>query len=141
MYFPAVFELSEAASDRWEVSTAICRDIQAEFAKHDARVLFVLIPAPYQVDQAAFAKYVEAFNIDVSSVDLELPNRLLAQRFLDASLRLVDPLAEMRLRQQAGTRLYGSVDRHLNAEGHSVLAEILLPVIETLVAEGHAGRT
>jgi hypothetical protein len=135
MYFPAVFKISEEASDRWDVSTAICRDIYEEFRRRGAGTLFVLIPAPYQVDQAAFARYVEAFNIDVASVDLELPNKLLARRFSEASLRLVDPLPQMRLRHEAGVQLYGVVDRHLNAEGHRVLAETLLPVVKALIGE------
>jgi hypothetical protein len=128
-YFPDIFQLTERSSDRWDITTTICLSIEQEFRKHAIPVVFVLVPAPYQVDPAGFESQRVAFHIDPATVDLDQPNKLIGARFAAAGLHELDPLAPMRALKQKGESLYGSVDGHLNPNGHKVLAKLLLPEI------------
>ncbi len=134
-YFPPIFQLEEVSSDRWDVTTTICQRIEQEFRSRGIPVLFVLIPAPYQVDAARFEAYTKAFQIDSQAVDLDMPGKLLGRRFQAHGLQLLDPLNSMRERKQLGQDLYGEVDGHLNAKGHEVLAELLLPEVQRMVQQ------
>jgi hypothetical protein len=139
-YFPPIFQLEEVSSKRWDTTTAISERIEHEFGSRGIPVIFVLIPTPYQVDSERFASYVRSFNIDPKTVDLDLPSRLLDDRFREKELTLVDPLLPMREKKQKGIDLYGRVDGHLNAAGHAMLADYLLPTaMESLNRKG-AGK-
>ncbi|MEP7382535.1 MAG: hypothetical protein ABI910_12665 [Gemmatimonadota bacterium] len=116
---------SEALSSRWSNTASICNEI-AEFAR-DARipVLFVLVPAPHQVDPRILDQYLEGFAIDSSTVDIDQPNRLLARELRSRKLDVIDVLEPFRRATQAGESLYGAVDPHLSAAGHELLEEML----------------
>jgi hypothetical protein len=129
-YFPPVYHLRMANSESWAVTADICRKIDSVFTEQQTPVLFVLLPASYQVYPSVFERYVEGFGIDVDSVDLEQPNKLLAAAMADDSLELIDPLLYIREQAAAGAVLFGSVDQHFNVDGHRVTAEYLLPIIE-----------
>ena len=103
------------------------------FHKHELDVLFVLLPSPYQVHENVFDTYVTMFDIDRTAVDIDQLSTLLARAFGIDSLKLLDPLEYLRARAQDGTPLYGSIDNHLNAEGHRAVAEFLKPYVEPLV--------
>jgi hypothetical protein len=139
-YFPEVFRLDERTSEGWDTTTAICQSIQGEFSAHGAPVIFTLLPTPYQVDREVFDTYVRSFRIRLESVDLEQPNKELAKRFRGASLTLLDPLEELRQRSKQGARLYGTVDRHLNANGHQAVTAIVLPAVEAVLGRLDPGR-
>jgi hypothetical protein len=128
-YFPVTYLIRSRNSQAWMTTAAICRDIDSVFEAHDVPVLFVLLPAVYQVNEEIFYEHVTAFNIDIDSVDLEQPNKLLAQAFAANSLELIDPLPYIRERSADGFSLYGSVDRHFSARGHQATGEYLLPII------------
>jgi len=129
--FPVDLLRREAASPRWSVTGEICRDIREAAAAHGVPVLFVLVPAPYQVDSADFSQALGEFKIDPGAVDLDQPNHLLGDAMRGYRLTVLDALPEFRRREKAGARLYGSVDRHLNSEGHDVLERLLEPVVAT----------
>jgi hypothetical protein len=129
-YFPPIFEKQNSDSDWWQMTTEVCRDIDSIFVEHQTPVFFVLFPASYQVDQEAFYDYVNMFGIDPDAIDLEQPNHLLQQRFSAAKLRLTDPLEQMRGLAAEGLAMFGSVDSHLNENGHLIVAKFILPVVE-----------
>jgi hypothetical protein len=133
-YFPAVFRKSEAGSPSWDLTTSIFAEIEKEFSAKSTPALFVIIPTVYQTDEASLQKYVKWFDIDTSAIDIDQPNRELAVRFSAAGLALTDPTPRIREMQRGGTRLYGTVDAHLNANGHRVAAEILIPLIESRIS-------
>ena len=54
-------------------------EIAQTAAAHGARTLFVLVPAPFQVDEAAFDQYIRGFDIDPATVDLDQPNRRMVE--------------------------------------------------------------
>ncbi len=89
--------------------------------------LFFLIPAPYQADTAAFRRALRGFKVDPAAVDLDQPNRLLAQAMHAYGLDVLDVLADFRQAEASGSRLYGSVDLHLSPEGHDLLERLVEP--------------
>jgi hypothetical protein len=129
-YFPEVFNLTDANEERWVHTVEICQQIESVFREHDVPVIFVMIPAPYQVHEEVFYKYLEGFSIPKESVDLEQPNREFGGRMkAEVESPFIDLLEPLRERARSGKRLYGVVDRHLNEAGHRAVAEILLPVV------------
>jgi len=128
-YFPVDLMRREASSPRWSVTAQICRDIRDTAAAHQTPTLFVLIPAPYQVDSAEFRQALGEFGIDPATVDLDQPNRLLPEAMRPYGLAVFDALAEFRRREEAGARLYGSVDPHLSPMGQDVLERLVEPMV------------
>ncbi len=133
--FPVGLLRQEAGSPRWSVTAGILSDIRDVARAHGVTTLFVLIPAPYQVDSAEFHRSLRGFQIDSAAVDLDQPNRLLATAMRGHHLEVLDVLPAFRKAQQAGSRLYGRVDRHLSSAGHELLARLVEPlVVERLAA-------
>jgi hypothetical protein len=132
-YFPQVYRRTIAASPDWNATVDICREIRREFGRHGTPVVFVLLPAVYQVHQKIFEEYVQAFSIEQNTVDLEQPNRILGRAFTEDSTTLLDPLEVMRANALHGISLFGKIDRHLNASGHRVVGRY--------VAQALAGET
>jgi len=128
-YFPDLFYLEEKSSNRWEITTQICKNIHDKFTNLGIPIVFILLPPFYQCDEKVFYEYVEDLNIPLDSVDLEQPNKLLAQYFKKYNIDLYDPLDFMRKKTNSSLNLYGNIDEHLNAEGHCAIAEYLLPII------------
>jgi hypothetical protein len=133
LYFPHEFLRAEANSDSWGLTADICRDISELAAQHNARALFVLIPADFQVNEAKFNQYVRGFGIDTATVDLDQPTRRLAEELGARGLTFVDALPRFRELNSAGQVLYGHVDPHLSAAGHKTLAELITPVAAQLL--------
>ena len=128
-YLPTDLLRREANSPRWAVTAQICRDIARLARAHGASTLFVLIPARYQVDTAAFYQALRGFRIDPAAVDLEQPERLLGSAMHGYGLDVVDVLANFRQTMRGGTRLYGEVDSHLSPDGHDLLEHVIEPMV------------
>jgi len=126
--------LTECSSARWETTADICALIRDEFSARGIQLLFVLLPAVYQVEEEYFYKFVDSHGIPRDSVDLEQPNTLLATAFYRRSLPLLDPLSYMRVKADQGLHMYGGVDPHFNPEGHRIVAEYILPYMEECLA-------
>ena len=139
--FPADLLRSQADAPDWSVTAQICRDIRdlAQAGKVKVPTLFVLIPAPFQVDTAAFYQALKGFKIDPSAVDLDQPNRVLAQAMRAYRLDVFDALPGFLQLQRSGGRLYGTVDPHLTPQGHDVLERLVEPLVVARLAPG-AGR-
>jgi hypothetical protein len=133
-YFPDDLLRREASSPRWAVTAQICRDIRDLASVHGVPSVFFLIPAPYQVDTAAFYRALKGFRIDQTAVDLEQPERLLSSAMAVYRLDVVDVLPDFRRAERSGSHLYGSVDPHLSPEGHDVLERLVEPVVQARLA-------
>lgn len=134
--FPVDLLHREAGSPRWSVTAEICRDIRDLARAHGTPTVFVLLPAPYQVDTGDFSQALRDFKIDSAAVDLDQPNRLLGAAMRPFGVSVFDALPEFRRREQVGTHLYGDVDRHLNAAGHEVLEQVVEPIVVPYLAKG-----
>jgi len=128
-YFPEELLRREASSPRWSVTAQICRDIRDLARAQRSATLFVLIPAPFQVDTAAFYQALKGFKIDPGAVDLEQPERLLAGAMRAHQLDVVDVLSDFRRTERSGIRLYGPVDAHLSPAGHELLERLIEPAV------------
>jgi lysophospholipase L1-like esterase len=126
-YFPEEFRTRDAGSARWHVTTGICADLAALGAAHAIPVLFVLIPAPFQVEAAIFDEYVRGLGVDPDSVDVEQPTRIMRDSLAARGLEVLDLLPAFRAATADGASLYGRVDRHLSPAGHTRLADLLSP--------------
>ena len=133
LYMPQEFMRSEATSDRWNTFGGIAAEIDSIAAAHGARTLFVLIPAPFQVDERQFEQYVTGFQIDPADVDLEQPTRLVTEQLTSRGLTMIDALPVFRAAHAEGVKLYGAVDPHLTPAGHERLAGIVLPAAAGLL--------
>ncbi len=129
------FWKSERDAPRWETVTHLCQFIQKEFARYDVPILFVFLPTNYQVLEDSFLNQVGYFDSRKDQIDLEQPNKILAELFESHALTYVDPLYYLRDRTDAGLMLWGEVDKHFNGNGHQVLAEFLTPYIEPYIIE------
>lgn len=127
-YFPEDLLRREATSPGWVVTAQILRDIRDLALAHKTPTVFVLIPAPFQVDTAAFYRALKGFQIDAAAVDLDQPERLLTDAMRAYGLDVVDVLPEFRAAERS-SRLYGTVDPHLSPEGHQLLERLLEPVV------------
>ena len=128
-YFPEDLLRSKAKAPDWAVTAQILRDIRDLAEVRRVSTLFFLVPAPYQVDTVSFHRALRGFRVDPATVDLDQPDRLLAEAMQAYRLDVLDVLADFRRAQASGTRLYGSVDSHLSPEGHELLESLLEPVV------------
>ena len=128
-YFPEDLLRREASSSRWLVTAQICRDIRDLAQAHGAPTLFVLIPASFQVDTAAFYRALKGFKIDPEAVDLDQPERLLTSAMRRHRLDVIHVLSEFRRAARNGSRLYGTVDSHLSPQGHELLEQLIEPIV------------
>jgi len=132
-YFPDEFRKNTRESSRWDVTTGMLADIATMASRRHIPTLFVLIPAPFQVDTATFHHFAIGFGLDSSSVDMDQPSRLIADRLRARHLDVVDVLACFRAMNANGPKLYGDVDRHLSPRGHEVLALLVEPRVRELL--------
>jgi hypothetical protein len=132
-YLPPEYRLVEANSTRWRNTAEICADLARAAAARSVPVLFVLIPERFQVYPDEFRRYLRGFGIDSATVDVDQPSTLLSGEFAAAGLTVVDLLPTMRAAAASGPRLYGTVDQHLSAAGHQVLAAALRPEMMRLL--------
>lgn len=128
-YFPPDFNKSVAADGRWANTATILEEIAVAARKTGVEPLFVLLPAPYQIDPALMMQYARGFGLDTASIDAEQPNRLLAAEMTARGLRYIDVLPAFRQAQRTGTQLYGKVDQHFTAAGHALLTAQVLPLL------------
>ncbi len=136
-YFPVEFLRSERESDRWQITGSICRDIAEAATRSRTQALFVIIPTQFQVDTLVFNRYVRGFNIEPSDIDIDQPSRLLRETLEKEGLLVIDALPALRAAHSSGQILYGSVDPHMNAAGHALLAELVVPRAVMLLKKGN----
>jgi hypothetical protein len=134
-YFPDEFRRSAASSTRWDVTSGMLADIATLAARHRTPTLFVLIPAPFQVERGVFNQFVRGFNVDSSEVDLDQPSRLVGERLRAHGLTVIDVLPAFRAADSSGGKLYGRVDRHLTPAGHELLARLVEPRVAELLKQ------
>jgi hypothetical protein len=131
--FPEEVLRKEATSTRWDVTADILADIAGLARRHGIPSLFVLIPAPLQVEPSVFQGYTRGFGLDPNALDLDQPSRLMRARLEGRGLAVLDVLPEFRAADRSGPRLYGTVDQHLSPRGHEVLERLVEPGVVALL--------
>ena len=132
VFIPPALLRASAAGPEWADTAQICAGLAADAGS--VPVLFVLLPAIYQVDRALFERHVQLLGVDPDAVDLDQPSRLLLPQLRARELTALDATPALRAAWQAGARdLYGRVDTHFEPEGHRVVAELLEPSLAELL--------
>ena len=140
-YFPGVMKKATAGFEQWQLTADILQDIERLAASHDTPTLFVLLPASYQVNKKTFDWYLNSFDIDPASVDLDQPSKILTAELTKRKLRVIDTTEALRQAYNTGTEdLYGKVDPHFAPKGHQVVADTLMPYIRSYLQGTGAGK-
>ncbi|MCX6639154.1 MAG: SGNH/GDSL hydrolase family protein [bacterium] len=134
-YINPEFRISQRTSPRWTVTADLCQLIRNQFDYYHIPVIFVFVPAVWQTNKELFTNFLKFSNTPPDSVDLEQPNKLFGAALKQRSLAFADPLPYMRQLADRKIKLYGQIDRHLDAAGHRAIAEYLLPYVESYVQE------
>lgn len=128
-YFPSILKTSMAESPDWETSANVLKDIA--YKAQPIPTYFVLIPTVLQVDDSQLSWYLTAFNVDPQTIDLAQPQTILRE--------LLDPLPTydttpilQDAQQQGVSDLYGSISSHLGINGHRIIADFLLTILEDI---------
>jgi hypothetical protein len=130
---------SRRDSPRWSVTAGIFRDLAAAAAAKGVPTLFVLVPAPYQINAHTLGEFSRGFGLDADSIDVDQPTTQLLAAMTTDSLRVFDALPGFRAADQQGIQTHGNIDRHLTPEGHVVLEGLLEDSVAALLAR-KAGR-
>ena len=133
--FPPAFLTETADSQQWDVTAGLLERIDSLARSHGSPTLFVLIPAPFQIDRDDLMRYVQGYGIDPGGIDLEQPNRMLMNELEQRGLDAIDLLPSLRRAHEEGTRLYGSVDPHFTPEGNRLFAVRVMPEVLALLAD------
>ena len=103
-YFPEVCLRSEVESSRWEVTSSICCEINELAERNNISALFVLLPGAYQVDETIAHGYARALHIDLDTIDLDQPPRLV-KKHLSSRARKADERSELVVDHEVKRRL------------------------------------
>jgi hypothetical protein len=128
-HFPPDFYRQAASPQEWSLTADLCAAIAREATAHNSRALFVLVPAPFQVDVTQFRDYIRGLRIDSAAVDIDQPNKILGAELRDRHLGFVDPLPGLRAAGASAGPLYGHVDRHLTPAGQALLEQLVEPSV------------
>ena len=108
-----------------EMTLALLDDLERKVRAAGARLVLVLIPTRFQVDDALWSSHAAALGIEPAAYDLRLPNRALAEWAEARGVRVVDLLDGFRARNTANSFYYAG-DAHWNAAGHRLAAHLIL---------------
>ena len=129
---PRVFLKAAHDDKRWQLTAALCDSIAAAADTAGTPVLFFLIPTAYQLSTESFNRYLESFNVDSATVDIELPNRMLEAAFAANGRVFIDLLQTLREAALQAPQ-YGTVDPHFSAAGHHTAYTQIAPALLKLL--------
>jgi hypothetical protein len=135
IYFPEEYSVTEEGSARWDDTALTLLEIAQVAEAHETPILFIFVPAYFQVDARALNQHIRAFGLDPASIRIDQPNDLLGGRLRAMGLRVLDPLPALRAAQDEGLRPYGSVDTHFSATGHAVTWDFVRDTIVKVLQE------
>lgn len=123
-YVPPMFRIDAEEESCWNVVGHLSELANGTFERHETDVVFVLIPAIYQVYEEAFDTYMASMGIPADSVDVDQPQTKLYTALQERGLEVYDALPAFRAEAEQGVQLFGSYDHHFSAEGNRVTAEV-----------------
>jgi Tol biopolymer transport system component len=97
--------------------------INQEVTKDGAQLIVLQIPTKEQIYYKFFEEVVQSFNIDITKLDMNLPNKILREECEKLGVELID-LSDAFTSSEY--EVYYQYDEHLNSHGHlAVTREIL----------------
>lgn len=127
----------------WPAGLQAIRDMHDWCGERGVRFLVLVIPARWQVDDAAWQRYRKAWGGGDERFDRDHAQREVLAALSEAGIPSLNLLAPLRRAQARGMRPYYSLDPHWTAAGHSLAAEALRQQMESLGwvgPEGHPRR-
>ncbi|MGE0470174.1 MAG: SGNH/GDSL hydrolase family protein [Nitrospira sp.] len=102
-------------------------DIHQWCRQHNAKMLLLILPRSMQIYDWELAKWKEAYRLDDEALDLDKPQRFLADWATERHVAILDLLPEFRAYQKrhAADRLYFYPDGHMNPIGHRLTGALL----------------
>ena len=99
---------------------------------HDADFVLLVLPRSYQIYSEEQREMQQAFGWKDDDLDMDHPQRALAEWAASRPVRLLDLLPEFRRHAAAhpASKLYHYPDAHFNAAGHRLTAEFLAAYLE-----------
>jgi Tol biopolymer transport system component/predicted membrane protein len=104
-------------------------EFKNEVEKNDAELIIFLIPTKEQIHYKYFEEVIDNFEIDISKIDMKIPNDFLAKQCDSLGIKLIDlyiPFIE------SSQQLFFDYDEHLNNFGHQVLSKNISPILAEL---------
>ena len=98
-----------------------------------------LYPDEFQVNSSLFVAVCEAFSLDASDFDLDLPHRLLKEFLVDRGIAQIDLLPRLKTYSQS-LPLYLERDTHWNFLGNAVLASLLFEDLRPCIRQETSGH-
>lgn len=102
-----------------------------------ARLLVVLIPTKEQVYSRYLEEVRREFAIDSSALDMQRPNKFLAEWTRDLGIEMVDLLPAF---QSASGNVFLEYDEHMSVLGHTVMADAIGTLLERQVGRSPSHR-
>ncbi|MBI3252622.1 MAG: hypothetical protein HYZ52_04840 [Candidatus Omnitrophica bacterium] len=120
-----IFKKDSSAGPIWETTDKTLSTLSDEVARNGSRFLIVFIPDRYQVDRDYWNQWVEKYRFHPDDFDLSAPNHHLRAFCNEKEIDFLDTTVFLKEASQAGSRVYWSVDSHLNLAGNRLIAEAL----------------
>jgi hypothetical protein len=124
-----MFKKERVNDSSWVKVADICNRIDNDFKRHNSKAYFILLPEPVQIDQKELDFFVNAYKVDRSTLDLELPQKTFTPLMKERGLTMINPLVALREAQKKEPQI-GQVDTHLNESGHRTLFGVLQKYFE-----------
>jgi len=116
-------------SESWPAGRDAMVAIRDWCREHGARYVVVLVPTRWQVDDAAWTDYREAWGSD-RAFDRDHAQRVVTAELAAAGVDVLDLLPLLREAVAAGERPYFRHDTHWTARGHALAAEAIRADLE-----------
>ena len=118
---------------RAELEVLVALDgMRAVARRGGGRLALLVVPRSIQVYPAEAGPMREALGLAPADLDLDRPQRLLADWASERGVLRIDPLERLRREASSGARLYYTPDAHMTAEGHRVVAEEAVEVLRAV---------
>jgi len=128
-YVPQEMFPSEWITEAWSTTAKTIRDTVRMADRRGIPSVVVIVPSHYQVVPEALEIYSEGFDFDTSGLDPLLPDKTLEGFLSREGVEYIDTFSALEHAFGEGEVVYGAVDTHLNARGHEVVLEAVLPEI------------
>ncbi|HET9887538.1 MAG TPA: hypothetical protein VFR10_08495, partial [bacterium] len=108
----------------WPACAQGIREIAAWCREHRARYLVVVVPAKYQVDEAAWNVYRKRWHLPEEAFDRDHAQQVVDAFLEEEGVAMLDLLPAFR--EAADSALYFRLDPHWTANGHALAAREIL---------------
>lgn len=118
----------------FELTLASLDDIHRWCRQHQASMLLLVIPRSMQIYDWELSKWKEAFQLKDGDLDLDKPQRVLADWAAENQVAILDLLPDFRSYQKTHPeeRLYFYPNGHMNRNGHRLTGVLLAKTLKEL---------